>query len=57
MTLALEIEKAKKKAIEEHIFNEVIEMLKDNLSVDKIAKYTSLSVEQVQAIGKQHALI
>ncbi len=43
MTLALEIEKAKKKAIEEHIFNEVIEMLKDNLSVDKIAKYTSLS--------------
>lgn len=55
MTLALEIEKAKKKAIEEHVFSEVIEMLKDNLSVDKIAKYTSLSVEQVQAIAKQHA--
>ena len=44
-----------KKAIEEHVFSEVIEMLKDNLSVDKIAKYTSLSVEQVQAIAKQHA--
>ena len=56
MTLALEIEKAKKKAIEEHVFSEVIEMLKDNLSVDKIAKYTSLSVEQVRAIAKQQAI-
>lgn len=57
MTLAMEIEKAKKKAVEEHVLSQVVEMLKDNLPVEKIAKYTSLSIEQIRAIGKQHALI
>ena len=33
------------------------EILKDNLPVEKIAKYTSLSIEQIQGIGKQHTLI
>ena len=57
MTLAMEIEKAKEKAVEEHVLSQVAEMLKDNLPVEKIAKYTSLSIEQIQAIGKQHTLI
>lgn len=57
MTLAMEIERAKKKAIEEIVLSQVIEMLKDNLPVERIAKYTSLSIEQIQAIGKRHALV
>ena len=57
MTLVMEIEKAKEKAVEEHVLSQVAEMLKDNLPVEKIAKYTSLSIEQIQAIGKQHTLI
>ena len=57
MTLALEIEKAKKKAIEEHVFSEVIEMLKDNLPVEKVAKYTSLTIDQIKEIGKKNALL
>ena len=36
---------------------DVIEMLKDNLSIDKIAQYTNLSIEQITAIGKQAALL
>ena len=32
-------------------------MLKDNLSIDKIAQYTNLSIEQITAIGKQAALL
>lgn len=57
MTLVMEIEKAKEKAVEEHVLSQVAEMLKDNLPVEKIAKYTSLSIEQIQGIGKQHTLI
>ena len=34
-----------------------IEMIKDKLALEKIAKYTKLTIEQVQAIGKKEALL
>lgn len=37
--------------------NNAIKMLKDKLSLDQITQYTSLTVEQVTAIGKQAALL
>lgn len=57
MTLALEIEKEKKKAVEERNFAAAIEMLKDNLPVEKVAKYTSLTIDQIKEIGKKNALL
>ena len=49
-------EKAAREAAEKEEKN-VIEMLKDNFSLDKIAKYTSLTVEQITAIGKKATLL
>ena len=52
-----EVEKyAEKKAIEAKT-DDVIEMLKDNLSLEKISQYTRLTIEQITAIGKQAALL
>lgn len=52
-----EVEKyAEKKAIEAKT-EDVIEMLKDNLSLEKISQYTRLTIEQITAIGKQAALL
>ncbi len=57
MTLALEIEKEKKNRKPEGNIETAIEMLKDNLPVEKIAKYTSLTVDQIKEIGKKNALL
>ena len=35
----------------------VLGMLEDKLSLDMIAKYTKLTIEQIKEIGKAHSLI
>lgn len=51
------IERNRREAKAEGKAEAVIEMLKDNLSVAKIAQYTKLTVEQITAIGKKAALL
>ena len=57
MTLALEMEKEKKKAAEEVRINDIIGMLKENISVDVISRITNYSIEQIKEIGKKNALL
>lgn len=51
------MEKAKAAIREETKAETVIEMIKDKLALEKIAQYTKLTVEQVQAIAKKEALL
>ena len=48
---------AAKEATKEAARAVAIEMIKDKLALEKIAKYTKLTIEQVQAIGKKEALL
>ena len=61
MTLALEIEKEKKLSLEEGMAKKsvevAIELLKEKLSIDMIARVTKLTAEQVKEIGKKNSLI
>ena len=50
-------EAAAKEATKEVARAMAIEMIKDKLALEKIAKYTKLTIEQVQAIGKKEALL
>ncbi|WP_297964703.1 hypothetical protein [uncultured Anaerovibrio sp.] len=65
MTLALEIEKEKKQSWEagkaegkvEGKVEVVIDMLKEKMSIDMIARFTKLTVDQIKEIGKKNALL
>ena len=61
MTLALEIEKEKKQSWEagkaEGKVEVVIDMLKEKMSIDMIACFTKLTVDQIKEIGKKNALL
>lgn len=61
MTLALEIEKEKKLSLEkgknERSIEVAIELLKEKLSVEMIARATKLTVDQIKEIGRKNALL
>ncbi|MBO6245448.1 MAG: hypothetical protein J6N55_04105 [Anaerovibrio sp.] len=61
MTLALEIEKEKKQSWEagkaEGKVEVVIDMLKEKMSIDMIARFTKITVDQIKEIGKKNALL
>ena len=49
--------KAAKEARNESKIEDILEMLKDQLPVEKISKYTKFSVEQIEEIGARYALL
>ena len=55
------LEEAKRVAAEEarneSKIEDILEMLKDQLPVEKISKYTKFSVEQIEEIGARYALL
>lgn len=56
MTLAMELERKKQEGIQEGIRLTALEMLKDNLSKQVIAKYTNLSIDEINTLAKIHHL-
>ena len=49
--------KAAEEARNESKIEDILEMLKDQLPVEKISKYTKFSVEQIKEIGARYALL
>lgn len=47
----------KTNGIEEGKLDTALEMLRDGLSLDKIAQYTKLSVSAIEKLAKQHQLV
>ena len=53
MTLEMELRRQRKEGKAEVVLG----MLEDKLSLEIIAKYTKLTIEQIKEIGKAHSLI
>ena len=51
------IEKNRAEARADGMVEVAIEMLKEKMSIEMIARFTKLTVEQVKEIGKKNALI
>ena len=51
------IEKGRQQGIEQGIEHTALEMLRDKLDVQTIKKYTKLSVEKINSLGKMHGLL
>ena len=57
MTLEMELRRQRKEGNAEGKAEVVLGMLEDKLSLEMIAKYTKLTIEQITEIGKAHSLI
>lgn len=57
MTLEMELRRQRKEGNAEGKAEVVLGMLEDKLSLEMIAKYTKLTIEQIKEIGKAHSLI
>ena len=57
MTLEMELRRQRKEGKAEGKAEVVLGMLQDKLSLEMIAKYTKLTIEQIKEIGKAHSLI